>query len=109
MTEEYKYRTPINVEWVAGRFEGKMAIEVKGLAKERMGYFILDQGVEWVNAAFRRPINSSTPDHLTKIIDPFQIAKLEAKRNNKPEPKRIYHHEPKPVIEIIEKNRLNHG
>jgi hypothetical protein len=68
-------------EWVIGRFMGEQAKLVQAHAGSGVGYRVLSQGREGgqtvVLAAFRRPTSSPLPDHLSKITDPAQIAKLE--------------------------------
>ena len=63
-------------EWVKGKYSGVAAKHVLGLANAGVGYFILDTIGNEVIAAFRRAVDSPTPDHLIKL-DSIEQDKLE--------------------------------
>jgi hypothetical protein len=83
--EEYDAYPPMSAEWVVGRYTGERAKSVMDHANAGIGYFILQQGGKgtgmWCLAAFVRPLDSPTPEHLTRVTDRSQLAKLEARRN----------------------------
>jgi hypothetical protein len=70
----------IAYEWVAARYTGEKAKYVASLAREGVGYQILDQpdtGLAWIDVAFRRPIVGPRPEHLELIVSSHAIDKLE--------------------------------
>lgn len=68
------------VEWVIGRAIGDRAKSILDHAHAGMGYQILEQGKQGNQAfclyAFRRAMDSPVPDHLTRVVDPFMLKKL---------------------------------
>lgn len=76
-------QSEINAEWVVGRFLGEQAKSVLAHANMGIGYKILSQGKQgngtWVLAAFKRGIGQMLPDHLTRVTDPLQVARLNAR------------------------------
>lgn len=97
----YEYAKGVECEWVAGFWEREDAITIKGLVKENVGYYKLEDGKGWIKAAFRRPADSATPEHLVVISDSNQIAKLERRRLRLPEPRKVYHHKPTPALKLV--------
>lgn len=67
-------------EWVIGSFKGDKGKQVKELANAGVGYFVRQEagrGTEYtVEVAFKRAIDSPTPEHLVPA-DLFQSEKLE--------------------------------
>lgn len=87
MNNKPNYTTEMEYEWVSAKYDGKSADTVSALANSGIGYFILaDSGrgnTREVIAAFRRAIDSPTPDHLLPIIDSHKIKDLERKHLNR--------------------------
>lgn len=71
--------------WVLGRYEGDTAKRILAEANAGVGHKIMEQGRAggglWVLAAFIRADDSPIPEHLTKIVEPNRVAKLEEWRN----------------------------
>lgn len=75
-------QSEITTEWVVGRFTGEQAKSVMAHANAGIGYKIIQKGPagnSYVLAAFRRPCGLPLPDHLTRVTDPIQIARLQAR------------------------------
>ena len=72
---------PMYVEWVVGRAVGDRAKSIIDHANAGLSYFIMEQGKQGNQTfclyAFRRPMDSPVPDHLTRVVDPFQQKKLD--------------------------------
>ena len=93
-------------DWVVGRYTGERAKSVLAHAHAGIGYKILEEGrqgnQQWCLAASIWPEpNGPIPEHLTKVVDPFMIKKLENHR--RPEQKRqapIKPVDPKRMAEI---------
>jgi hypothetical protein len=73
----------MNYEWVSAKYDGEQATRVAESANAGIGYFKLaDNGrgnTREVIVAFKRPIDSPTPDHLLPILDITKIEDLEKK------------------------------
>ena len=71
----------MNYEWVIGTYKGDDAKYVSALADMGIGYFKMDELAKGrsteVAVAFRRPIDSPTPEHLLRITDEKKINKFE--------------------------------
>ena len=72
---------PMQCEWVVGTYESERAKSVLRHAEAGIGYIILESvgrgNSQTIVAAFRRPMDSPLPAHLTAVKDPAQIAKYE--------------------------------
>lgn len=87
MNDKPNYSKGIEYEWVSARYDGKKADDIAAMAHYGVGYYIMaDSGkgnTREVIAAFRRAIDSPTPEHLMAIRDYDKIKDLEDKHLNR--------------------------
>jgi hypothetical protein len=77
----------MHVEWCIGRAVGDRAKSIIDHANSGVGYFIMEQGKQGAQTfclyAFRRAADSPVPEHLTRVVDPFQQKKLDDRYNSR--------------------------
>jgi hypothetical protein len=104
----YDPNEPMKFEWCIGLYEGDKANYILSLANEGVGYFIRrtegsGKGLR-VEAAFRRPLDSPTPDHLM-VADPAASIKLDrlfAERHSIRDDRPTIQHSPKAIDSLRE-------